>query len=55
MDFPVITACPVYCFEMGRCDAKIGVESLDQLFLSFDGLHKNGTESVYLIMIQLFE
>ena len=47
LEFPMITACPLYCFEMGLCHAKVGVASLDQLFVSLIVPNKNGTMSVY--------
>ena len=50
LDFPVVTACPLYCYELGTCNTSVGVASLDEQFAGLSIPDEYGNTCVYNIL-----
>ena len=47
LDFPVVTACPMYCYELGLCNTSVGITSLDTQFMGLSIPDENGIRRVF--------
>ena len=41
--FPSVTACPIYCYELDVCDTVVGVVDLGTIFLGANDRNKDGS------------
>ena len=42
-EFPSVTACPKYCYELDACDTEVGVVDLGSIFIGAHVWQKDGS------------
>ena len=56
LDFPVVTACPLYCYELKTCNTTVGVASLNEQFDALLIPDKYGNLCVFnMLQFSVFE
>ena len=47
LDFPVVTACPLYCYELGLCNTSVGITPLNTQFIALSIPDEDGIKWVF--------
>ena len=51
-EFPSVTACPKYCYELDLCDTEVGVVNLGSIFVGAnDNDNKDGSRFVTILVV----
>lgn len=45
-EFPSVTVCPIYCYELDVCDTVVGVVDLGTIFMGVNVMNKDGSRFV---------